>query len=253
MVEDLIKRLRDWMGDVHTLKSRLYSRSRTEFFVPGSLAPELLRRSEEMCDEVIENTREAADALADANAHIAALESERDALLAAAGKEAVAVAWFDKERNTVRWKDGLVNADFRDGQPFFTAPQAECARMEFKPVIGNDHMYVHGTHEAIDALKERLTHDYRMLAQAECAPRDAWQPIETAPKDGTEVLLYLGNPWSKTEKARWYAPWSNWQVGAIPSDPVREEYFGIGKSVPTHWMPLPAPPAALSQKAGEQQ
>jgi len=69
-----------------------------------------------------------------------------------------------------------------------------------------------------------------------------WQPIETAPKDGTEVLLYLGNPWSKTEKARWYAPWSNWQVGAIPSDPVREEYFGIGKSVPTHWMPLPEAP-----------
>jgi hypothetical protein len=55
--------------------------------------------------------------------------------------------------------------------PLFTAPQAECARMEFMPVGGNDHMYVHGTREAIDALKERLTHDYRMRVQAERAPR----------------------------------------------------------------------------------
>jgi hypothetical protein len=41
---------------------------------------------------------------------------------AAIGKEAV--AWFDKERNTLRWRDGLVNADFRDGQPFYAAPLA---------------------------------------------------------------------------------------------------------------------------------
>lgn len=69
-----------------------------------------------------------------------------------------------------------------------------------------------------------------------------WQPIESAPKDGSEVLLYLSAPWSKIEKARWYAPWSNWQAGVIPSDPAREEYYGIGSSVPTHWMHLPEPP-----------
>ncbi|HVM91364.1 MAG TPA: DUF551 domain-containing protein [Terriglobales bacterium] len=72
-----------------------------------------------------------------------------------------------------------------------------------------------------------------------------WKPISTAPKDGSEVLLYIGAPWSKIEKARWYAPWSNWQCGVIPSDPVREEYFGIGSSVPTHWMPLPSPPETI--------
>jgi hypothetical protein len=66
------------------------------------------------------------------------------------------------------WKETLDEA-----RAYLAAPQAECARMEFKPVSGNDHMYVHGTQEAIDALKERLAHDYLMLAQAECAPREA--------------------------------------------------------------------------------
>ena len=69
-----------------------------------------------------------------------------------------------------------------------------------------------------------------------------WEPIETAPKDGREVLLWLGSPWSNAEKARWYEPWGNWQVGDIPRDPTREEMCGIVSSVPTHWQPLPPPP-----------
>lgn len=74
------------------------------------------------------------------------------------------------------------------------------------------------------------------------AAQPQWLPIEGAPKDGTEVLLFLGKPWSKVEKARWYAPWGNWQAGVIPADPVREECGGIGSAIPTHYMPLPAPP-----------
>jgi hypothetical protein len=69
-----------------------------------------------------------------------------------------------------------------------------------------------------------------------------WHPIETAPRDGTEMLIFLGPPWSRVEKARYYEPWNNWQVGIVPSDPVREEHYGIGFAIPTHWMPLPEPP-----------
>ncbi|UWX75332.1 hypothetical protein [Burkholderia gladioli] len=32
------------------------------------------------------------------------------------------VGWFDKSLNQIRWRDGLVNADFADRQPFYTYP-----------------------------------------------------------------------------------------------------------------------------------
>lgn len=71
-----------------------------------------------------------------------------------------------------------------------------------------------------------------------------WQDIRTAPKDGTEILLFIDGFYPKRVIARWYGPWSNWMVGAFPNDPAREEYHRIGAKVPTHWMPLPEPPKA---------
>ncbi len=67
--------------------------------------------------------------------------------------------------------------------------------------------------------------------------RDAWQPIETAPKDGTPVMLY-----ARSEKATapvvvigWCLYGHRWvECAFAPNLPV-----GL---VPTHWQPLPAPP-----------
>ena len=69
-----------------------------------------------------------------------------------------------------------------------------------------------------------------------------WQPIETAPKDGTKVLLHCvgGGPFTPCE---WIEDgliseegfWSWWQA-----DPV----FFVEVKNPTHWMPLPEPPQA---------
>lgn len=67
-----------------------------------------------------------------------------------------------------------------------------------------------------------------------------WQPIETAPKDGTEVLLWLGEPWNRAEKMHWYEPWETW-LEVDPADP-NEERYGTGSLVPTYWAPLPEPP-----------
>lgn len=75
-----------------------------------------------------------------------------------------------------------------------------------------------------------------------------WQPIETAPKDGTWVLLYFdgwdrpdvyeGQPtiyagqWSTEnhwrESGDWYVDWHD----------LTQYHIGP----PTHWMPLPDPP-----------
>jgi hypothetical protein len=43
-----------WLVAARALHSRLVSRSRVETFMPGSIAPELLRRSEEVVSEGIE-------------------------------------------------------------------------------------------------------------------------------------------------------------------------------------------------------
>lgn len=68
-----------------------------------------------------------------------------------------------------------------------------------------------------------------------------WQPIETAPKDGTPVILYLRAPWSRVEMAQWYEPWKSWQAN-IYEMIEGDEVLGIGSAIPTHWMLLPAPP-----------
>ena len=73
-----------------------------------------------------------------------------------------------------------------------------------------------------------------------------WQPIETAPKDGTRVLVYSSWVVKATDIARWIGPPHNiWK---------RDREGDVVKA--THWMPLPDPPAAIRsmnpEKAGQQ-
>ena len=62
---------------------------------------------------------------------------------------------------------------------------------------------------------------------------NGWQPIETAPKDGTRVLLYGNGAGVQWQVSEWviedkFAGWYPWDW------PDYEE--------PTHWMQLPEPP-----------
>ena len=73
-----------------------------------------------------------------------------------------------------------------------------------------------------------------LLAREQAA---GWQPIETAPRDGTRVLTY-----SPTAASRW------WRVTILrwhqPANPEAKGFWtGERKVQPTHWQPLPAPPA----------
>lgn len=84
-----------------------------------------------------------------------------------------------------------------------------------------------------------------------------WQPIETAPKDGTDILLGFANDnrpavvavgvgnnpdtvalVGRAKVARWYAmPFRGWYESW-------DEYDSLNavKGCPTHWMPLPEAP-----------
>lgn len=76
-----------------------------------------------------------------------------------------------------------------------------------------------------------------------------WQPIETAPKDGTDVLLFrlgmCGNPLPPMV-AGWF---HNGEDGGWCSEDFIDEWL---RGTFTHWMPLPAPPARalIEQEVG---
>jgi uncharacterized protein DUF551 len=60
-----------------------------------------------------------------------------------------------------------------------------------------------------------------------------WQPIETAPTDGREVLLFARGLHGPRDVSFAVGQWS------LQS----EDWFWAFAIRPTHWMPLPEPPA----------
>jgi len=73
---------------------------------------------------------------------------------------------------------------------------------------------------------------------------EGWQPIETAPKDGTQILIASGR-W--INKASWddNAQFGN-NEGIKPGWVIHdcEDYFySVATDSATHWMPLPHPPS----------
>jgi hypothetical protein len=74
---------------------------------------------------------------------------------------------------------------------------------------------------------------------------EGWQPIETAPKDGTRVLISRMDRYA--DLMYMYVAWCRRKSWII-----LESAKGTRYSVdtpPTHWMPLPAPP--IHRSTGE--
>jgi hypothetical protein len=72
-----------------------------------------------------------------------------------------------------------------------------------------------------------------------------WQPIATAPKDGTPILIYVPDhgwtqpilmaSWSSDERHPQHNCWEIWCGSGRYSGDIKPEH-------PTHWMPLPERP-----------
>jgi hypothetical protein len=74
-----------------------------------------------------------------------------------------------------------------------------------------------------------------------------WQPISTAPKDGTQILVYF------PQIGVWQVLWSrevfNDGFWCVSDNKFEDRPLRGWSDEPTHWMPLPDPPVAVH--AGE--
>lgn len=96
-------------------------------------------------------------------------------------------------------------------------------------------------YEITEALRD-VARRYALIA-LEAADAAAWRPIESAPKDGTEIIACGTQTFDagcKPEPFTNIICWSSnrWQDGTIADEPK-----------PTHWQPLPTPPNATPQAA----
>ena len=80
----------------------------------------------------------------------------------------------------------------------------------------------------------------------------SWQPIETAPRDGTKFIGF-GKPAYRMPDGAYQTYWSSFGEGSIARLDFKagngpeggfwyEETNRINTWRPTHWMPLPPPP-----------
>lgn len=109
----------------------------------------------------------------------------------------------------------------------------------------------------IDPTAENCGHDY---PNGEARPdglhveASAWRTIDSAPKDGTDVLLAVP---LVGRDGFWHAVGA-WAEPETPTTTGERGFIGIGDRydeaivIPaTHWMPLPAPPKPGDAGGGE--
>ena len=136
---------------------------------------------------------------------------------------------FGKEKGIVVMSlDGeWINVD----TPLYAAPPAPSVAVKALQMADETFRDLgwHDKYEATTAALAALSAQVQDVA--------GWQPIETAPKDGTIILLFGGayHPFPGYWELRRFNPTRPW-VSVVNESRLYEH-------VPTHWMPLPAAPA----------
>lgn len=76
-----------------------------------------------------------------------------------------------------------------------------------------------------------------------------WQPIETAPKDHSHILVFVPRANATVQEVWWAQSYEEDATGhwMTPLCPCGRGYT-ILIDTPTHWMPLPDPPQVPSER-----
>ena len=98
-----------------------------------------------------------------------------------------------------------------------------------------------------EAAKAAAQADYEDRILSALQPGDGWQGIESAPKDGTTVILWVVTPYAPQGHMLWpckviHDDWC-WEIS--DNAYIDWDYQIIEDKEITHWMPLPTPPSAL--------
>lgn len=67
-----------------------------------------------------------------------------------------------------------------------------------------------------------------------------WRDISTAPKDGTEVIVFAPDNDPPVFTAS--CLYDKWSASVEGRHAPADDFFGDDPKRPTHWMPLPEPP-----------
>lgn len=91
----------------------------------------------------------------------------------------------------------------------------------------------------------------RAALSAQVQDVTGWQPIETAPRDGTQFLALLSNGWYELLRSPkigagdycWWSGLGRLSIPIVETHPKNMDWEKSRTILATHWMPLPAAPA----------
>ncbi|ODP35128.1 hypothetical protein [Pandoraea sp. ISTKB] len=147
-------------------------------------------------DHLLAKTRERAATIADARRVLGfAIPMLRQVYatlngyaLTSPAKDGEPVCWWDSERNDMRWKPGLLNCDFADGQPFYTHPVTAKVGGDERDHIALaksmlalvDEYHERPSSDTRKALRVALTDEFRKLLIRDAPSADGGETKEVA-------------------------------------------------------------------------
>lgn len=97
---------------------------------------------------------------------------------------------------------------------------------------------------SVHDLSDIIIAPYKAMIRTAPPPPSAWQPIESAPRDGTLLLCYgPGNKKALIQRARTV----QFRMDFVRKESVgKHRFYNEFPEAPyTHWMPLPKPPEGV--------
>jgi len=113
----------------------------------------------------------------------------------------------------------------------FDAAYAEVRRL--REQRQNDDIQIELLEHRLESFKED---NARLREENPPQSLSAWQPIATAPKDGTDILVMTGETMHVVRWENVHGDFDYWVV-----DDNKHGPFTLRGKEPTHWMPLPEP------------